>query len=156
MLLIIVVTTGCNRSVASKLISTIDQTCATQAASKCKVTLKDVTPFTWDKLYFFGSWTTSDAIKQAIGPNYRGDDVPDDYRRMLFMQGGKVVYEEDFQSLDYTKSTIEFPDLIDSLSHAKSPFLTPGNALFIADKGKIQGSCEDCFVYSLSALPIAQ
>lgn len=115
--------------------------------------LKDATPFSWDKLYFFSAWTPSEAIAQAIGLEYHGEAVPDDYRRMLFIQGSKVVHEEDFKPFDYNDSTIDFSEMIDSLSHAKTPFVTPATALFRADKGKIAQSCKDCFFYSLSILP---
>jgi hypothetical protein len=152
---ILAILSGCKGEVEGNLIREITQKCANQPRSRCKVALKDAAPFSWDKLYLFGSWTTSEAIAEAIGLEYQGTAVPDDYRRMLFIQGGKVVHEEDFESLDYYNSTIYFPELIDSLSQARTPFLTPATALFIADKGKIEQSCEDCFFYSLSVLPVA-
>lgn len=153
LLLIAAATAGCKGRVESNLINEINQKCGNQTKIICKVALKDATPFTWDKLYLFGAWTTADAINETIGLDYHGEDVPDDYRRMLFIQGNKVVYEEDFQPFDYEQSTINFPELIDSLSQAKSPFLTPGNALFIADRTKIEYSCKECFLYSLFVLP---
>lgn len=153
-LLILAILSGCKGKVEGNLIRKIAQKCANQLGSRCRVALKEATPFSWDKLYFFGSWTTSEAIAEATGLEYQGTAVPDDYRRMLFIEGGKVVHEEDFESFDYYTSTIDFPELIDSLSQAKTPFLTPVTALFIADKGKIKQSCEDCFFYSLSVLPV--
>lgn len=153
-LLIIAIMSGCKGEVESNLIGKINQECENQTKSKCRVALKEATPFSWDKLYFFSSWTTPEAIAEAIGLEYHGEYVPDDYRRMLFIRGGKVVHEEDFKSLDYNNSTIDFPEMIDSLSQAKTPFFTPATALFIADKGKIEHSCKDCFFYSLSILPV--
>ncbi|MGI4832304.1 MAG: hypothetical protein ACRYFK_02470 [Janthinobacterium lividum] len=153
LLLLLAAIAGCKSRVENNLIKQINQNCGTQAKLKCQVALKDATPFRWDRLYLFGAWTTSDAIKEKIGLDYQGADVQDDYRRMLFIQGGKVVHEEDFHPFDYQNSTVDFSDLIDSLSQAKTPFFTPDNALFIADKGKIEQSCQDCFFYSLSVSP---
>lgn len=152
-LLFIAITSGCKGEVESSLIRAINQKYESQPKSRCSVALKEVTPFAWDKLYLFGSWTTSTAIAEATGLEYHGEYVPDDYRRMLFIQGDKVVHEEDYKPFDYNTSTIDFPELIDSLSQAKSPFFTPATALFLADKGKIEQSCTDCFFYSLSVLP---
>ncbi|WP_345115234.1 hypothetical protein [Hymenobacter algoricola] len=112
--------------------------------------LKTITPFEWKKLYFFNSWTTVDSISRVVGFGYRGEDVADDYTRMVFTQGNSVVHEEDFQSFDYHSSTIGFPELADSLLRAESPFFTPDNALFLAKKGRIEGACAKCFHYSLS------
>jgi hypothetical protein len=149
-LLIIAVLSGCKNSVKDSLVSKINQDCGSQTKPTCTVVLKDVTQFKWDKLYFFGSWTTSDSIKKVIRVNYEGDDVQDDYRRMLFTYNNKVVYEEDFKSFDYSNSTISFPEIIDSILHAKPPYLTPSDAIFTAEKGKTKGSCKECFDYSLS------
>jgi hypothetical protein len=153
-LLLLVSTAGCKGEVESNLIRNIKQQCENQPKARCHVALQEATPFGWDKLYFFGAWTTPAAIADATGLAYQGEGVPDDYRRMLFIQGGKVVHEEDYKPFDYHTSTIDFPDLIDSLSQAKSPFLTPATALFVAEKGKIEQSCTSCFFYSLSVLPV--
>ena len=148
-LITIAVLSGCKKSVKEGLISKINQDCS-QPKSGCTVVLKDVTQFKWNKLYFFGSWTTSDSIKSIIGFDYNTDDVADDYTRMLFINNDKVVFEEDFKSFEYGNSTISFPEIADSLLHSKPPYLTPSNAVFIAEKGKTKGSCKECFGYSLS------
>lgn len=133
-----------------RLISKINQECGNQTKPGCEIALKAVTPFEWDKLYFFGAWTTPDSIAEIIGFAYEGDAVPDDYRRILFVQGTKVVYQEDFMPLNYYSSTIDFPEMSDSLAQVKTPFLTPDNALFIVDKEKVEDACKECFFYSLS------
>jgi len=154
-LLLATVIVGCKSSVETSLINKVNQKCDNQARLKCQIALKDATPFTWDKLYLFGAWTTSDAIKKTIGLDYHGEDVQDDYRRMLFVKGNKVVYEEELQPFDYQHSLVDFSEIIDSLSQAKKPFFTPESALFVVDKGKIEYSCKDCFFYSLSVLSTA-
>ena len=92
-LLIIAIMSGCKGEVESSLIGKINQECENQTKSKCRIALKDATPFSWDRLYFFGSWTTPEAIATATGLQYQGEYVPDDYRRLLFIQGGKVMHE---------------------------------------------------------------
>lgn len=153
-LLLIAITSGCQGKVERSLISKINQACGSQTGTKCRIVLKEATPFAWDRLYFFSAWTTSDAIAEAIGLDYHGQDVQDDYRRMLFIQGGQVVHEEDYKSFDYNSSTLDFAEIIDSLSHAKSPFFTPATAVFLAEKGKVEHSCNNCFFYSLSIVPV--
>ncbi|OOQ58312.1 hypothetical protein [Mucilaginibacter pedocola] len=149
-IIIIAVFSGCKNRLTDDLINNIDRNCVKQNKSSCTIVLIDATRFKWDKLYFFGSWTTSDSIRKVIKLKYDGEDIQDDYRRMVFVYNNNVVYEEDFKSFDYSKSTINFPDIIDSLLHSNPPYLTPSNAIFVADKGKIKESCVNCFEYSLS------
>ena len=82
-LVAIAVVSGCKSSVEDRLISKINQECGNQTKPGCEIALKDVTPFEWDKLYFFGAWTTPDSIAKIIGFAYEGDAVPNDYRRIL-------------------------------------------------------------------------
>jgi len=50
-LLIIAVLSGCKNSVKDNLISKANQECGSQIKSACKIALKDVTKFQWDKVY---------------------------------------------------------------------------------------------------------
>ena len=114
--------------------------------------MKDVTKFKWDKMYLFGSWTISDSILHVIGFKYEDGDVPDDNRRMLFVLDGKVVYEEDFKSLDYYTSTLNFPEVDDSLRKSPKPYFTPEDAIFVVEKHSDAPGCKDCFAYSLAPI----
>jgi hypothetical protein len=108
-LLIIVFLSGCENTLKNKIIGKVDHECGNNSKLSCVIILKDITKFKWDKMYLFGSWTTSDSIRKVIGFNYEGDDAQDDYKRMLFTYGYNVVYEENFRSFDYHSSTINFP-----------------------------------------------
>ncbi|WP_162996707.1 hypothetical protein [Mucilaginibacter kameinonensis] len=149
-LLTLAILSGCKSSITDRLISKINRDCGSRTEPMCTIVLKDATGFKWDKLYLFGAWTISDSIKNKIRVNYDGEDVQDDYRRLLFTYNDKVVYEEDFKSFDYGNSTIGISVDIDSLLQAKVPYFTPSNAIFTVDKGKIEGSCDKCFEYSLT------
>ena len=150
LLLFVVALAGCTDRIEDRLIQKVKQACSSPTEPGGTVALKNLTSFKWEKCYFFTSWTTADSIKWVIGLAYMGDDVADDYTRMVFTQANAVVHEEDFQSFDYHRSTIGFPEMTDSLLQAKSPFITPDNALFLVEKGKIENACAECFHYSLS------
>lgn len=143
---------GCISKISDKLIDTVDHNCISKAGMKCRISFQGLTPFQWNKLYFFRSWTTASEIQKIIGSNYNGNDVQDDYTRMLFINNGKIVYEEDFISLSYDKSVIIFPELIDNFSKVNSVIFTPNNSTFIVDKSKITDGCETCYQYSISMI----
>jgi hypothetical protein len=125
------------------LINEISLKCNKNSQSTCKISLKEVTKFPWDKVYIFTDWTASDSISKTIGIVYQGSDVPDDNSRILFIQNQDVVHEEDFKSLDYRHSTIEFTKLRNGI------FFTPSNATFLVKMGKNENTCETCYVYTL-------
>jgi hypothetical protein len=133
-ILIIIAFTACHSNLKNNIIDKIHQECGNQAKPNCKISLTEVTKFNWNKMYIFGDWTTSDTIAKVIGFKYAGDDVPDQYWRMLFTDGTKVVYEEDNESLDYYNSSIEFQGAADSLYKGKLYYLVPINNLI--SKGK--------------------
>ena len=138
---------GCKDSFKDNLITRIVSTCGNRP--DCTIDIRAITKFKWDRMYIFQDWTTSDSIAKAIGHRYDRDDVPDDYSRILFTDGLKVVYEEDIKSLPYYASTIEFRDLTDSTGKSFMCTFTPLNAIFFAQKEKIKGGCDNCYLYSL-------
>ena len=140
--LILCVLSACKGSLKEDLISKINKECGSHANSNCIINLKDVTEFKWDKMYLFPNWTTNDSIAKVIGFKYNGDDVQDQYNRMLFTLGKKVVYEEDYESLDSYNSSISFDQASDS-------FLPVGKSIFRIKADRVEGSCKDCFFYSL-------
>ena len=137
-------------NIEEKLISTIKKQCVSDQSNDCQIALKELTPFEWQKMYFFKAWTISDSISAILGFVYRGNDVPDDFSRILFVTDEKVVHEEDFSSLDYHNSNVFFK--IDDSANRNPPYFTPANALFRVRKEKLKGSCPDCFSYVLVPL----
>lgn len=140
---------GCKNTITHGLITKANHECGNHSKLGCTIALKDITKFKWDKVYLFGSWTTSDSISKVIKIGYQGDDVQDDYRRLLFLSNNMVVYEEDFKPFDYYNSTISFSNTIDSLLQAKRKYFTPVTAIFVVEKDKVKGSCGDCYIYTL-------
>ncbi|HEX8328316.1 MAG TPA: hypothetical protein VF629_12295 [Hymenobacter sp.] len=149
-LLFVTAITGCKTGMTDRLINKVSQDCGNIEKPICNLSLREVTPFQWDRLYFFGAWITSDSISKVTGIHYHGNGVRDDYRRMIFTLNNEIVYEEDFESFDYNNSVINFLEIPDSLMNTKPHFLTPINAVFLVKKVKIEGSCKDCYSYNLS------
>ena len=151
LLFLLVAFAGCTGRIEDRLIQEANQACSGTTKSECPVALNIVTPFEWERVYFFDSWTPADSIQRVIGFGYLGDGVEDDYTRMVFTKGTAVVHEEDFHKFDYQSATISISEIADSLSQAKIPFLTPNNALLLAQKDKVkEAGCAECFYYSFS------
>jgi hypothetical protein len=153
LLLFMVALAGCTDTdlIEDRLMQEVNQRCSSPTQSGCTIVLKQLTPFAWDKVYFFSSWTTAESIREVIGFGYPGEAVEDDYTRILFTKGTAVVHEEDYHKIDYHSSAISIAGIADSLSQAKTPFLTPDNALLLAQKDKVEeGGCTDCYYYSFS------
>jgi hypothetical protein len=131
-LLLLVVLAGCKNSFQHKLAERIKQKCGTQPKAGCAINLKDVTTFKWDRMYLFGSWTTSDSIASKIGFKYDSDDTYDDTQRILFTDGNKVVFEEDIDYLNGDKEIL-FDTTDDTLFQSKS-YYTSSEAIFDAIK----------------------
>ncbi len=140
---------GCKSSVTDNLITRAEQKC--MGGSDCVITLKEVTKFEWDKVYFFPNWTTSDSISSVIKIKYYAD-VPDQYTRMLFVYKGKIVHEEDYPELDYKHSMISFDEDSSDTLKLDARNITPYNALFKVSKSKLENSCADCFSYNLTPI----
>lgn len=94
----------------------------------------------------------NDSISKVIGFNFPGDDVPDDYTRMIFTFGNEVVHQKDFDSYDLFHSAIGFDGEIKGLSRTKGKYLTPVNAIFRVGKIKTENSCDECYFYLLTAI----
>jgi len=148
-LLIIILLSACKSSLKGDIFYKVARECGSTTKSKCTVILKEVTKFQWDKMYLFGSWTVPDSVSKMIGFKYDGDEVPDDYRRMVFTFANRVVYQEDFKPFDYYSSTLIFAVDGDSLRSQMTPYFTPEDAIFKVEKSKIKSNCKDCFAYSL-------
>ncbi|MBS1519454.1 MAG: hypothetical protein JST50_00545 [Bacteroidetes bacterium] len=147
---LLTIISSCTNNVTDNLIKKAEQKCTDKKHSPCVITLNEVTKFQWDKLYLFPSWTNSDTISSRIGFEYTGDDVPDDNTRMLFTKGKQVVYEEDFKSLDYYNSVVEFQAEFDSLIPEKLHFLTPAQAIFTVESTSDPQACKGCYIYTFT------
>lgn len=143
---------GCRQNVKNDLITKVDRQCGDKPKGSCIVNLKDVTDFKWDRMYIFPNWTSSDTISKITGLNYTGNDVEDQYYRMLFVSRNAVVHEEDNKDLDYYNSSIEFLGTDTTDLNGNGYSLTYSQAVFTVIKGKIEGACPKCFLYSFSAV----
>jgi hypothetical protein len=74
-------------SIAKKLYSK----CADKQA--CRLPLKDVTDFKWDKVYIFSERTSLEEIDRTLGFHYKYWE--DTGERIIFVSNTEVVYHED-------------------------------------------------------------
>lgn len=84
----------CNQPVTDKMIVSLEESCS--YGSFCSFNLTSVTDFKWDKVFIFDEYYTDDEISKTIGIEWNGAEVWSNYRRLLFIQGEKVVHVEDF------------------------------------------------------------
>jgi hypothetical protein len=60
----------------------------------CRIPLKDVTDFRWEKVYVFSAGTSLEEMDQALGFHYKQwEDIGE---KIIFVLKGKVVYHEDY------------------------------------------------------------
>lgn len=148
---IILSSLGCKMSVEKEILQQLKR----DDFSKRKehtLLMNEITNFEWEKMYIFSNWTSADSIKTAINLEYNGEGVPDSYSRIIFVNGNKIIYQEDFKSLDYNNSTISFQTLDNSTFYTGRHYLTPSSAKFNIIKTKTEGGCSDCYFYSLIIL----
>jgi hypothetical protein len=125
---IVVLLSGCGNNLQNRVAERITQECGNKPMPNCKIELRTVTEFKWDKMYIFGSWTTSDSISKTIGFKYSGDDIGDDTQIILFTNGKQIVYQEDIDYLNGSKKIL-FDDENDSLFLSKK-YYSPSEAIF--------------------------
>src|SRR6185436_10946050 len=97
-------------NVEGRLVANIKKNC--QGPTVCKIRLRDVTNFDWDKVYVFDYTATEDEIAKVVGfplPRY------DQFRRkMIFVDAGKLAYSEaeptDIESLINDQIVFGIPD----------------------------------------------
>jgi len=80
---------GCKDSLRNKIEAKIQEQC--KGVKVCKIDLKEVTDFKWDRMYFF---KTGAEVNKILGFHYPylGDDVAS---RLVFVSGNVVTYHED-------------------------------------------------------------
>lgn len=145
---------GCRGHVENDVIRKIENGCKGKVGSGCVIDLKKITAFDWEKMYLFPAWTSTDSIEKVIGIPYDKRDVEDSHSRILFVHRDKVIYEEDFVSLDYNNSTIAFQKK-KSLFYTGKNYISSSDAVFNVVRTKIENSCRNCYFYSLQPLKLA-
>jgi hypothetical protein len=136
--------TACNSfSLKKSIISSIQKTCETDRNGNCSIELRNITPFEWDRIYIFPDWTITDSISSYLKIIYHGQNVPDDYYRIVFTHKNEIVYEEDIAPLDYRNSTIIF-ELGDSARYFGKPIMISAGT-FNVRRDKTPQSCSSCY-----------
>lgn len=60
------------------------------------IQMAELTDFEWETMYYFQPNEDQKAISDAIGFKWQGDVVPDNHRRLLFVNGEEVVSYVDY------------------------------------------------------------
>jgi len=102
---------GCNErssSMESKIVNHID------SCNYCEIILKDITTFSWEKVYIFNTPASLEEIEKAIGsqyPNYK-----EFTRAWIFMKSNRIIYSENNPSnIEHViKDQIIFEDEMDT------------------------------------------
>lgn len=124
---------GCNRtkvdrlSVEGKLGAAISRQCGT--ARNCKVRLSDLTPFKWDRMFYFDYGVAPPERRRAVGVSF---DTHELERQIVFLRAGKVIDNE------FLPTNVERPianQIVfenDGTDKSPSPFACDDSAVFQA------------------------
>ncbi len=93
----------------------------------CKIELKKVTDFEWDKVYFFEMPITKEYVNKNIGIDY--SDYVEFTRPIIFLNKGKIIYSENNEASveSLVDEQIVIGDIIDT---TKVRVFTPKEAIF--------------------------
>ncbi|MCG2611793.1 hypothetical protein LZZ90_09785 [Flavobacterium sp. SM15] len=93
----------------------------------CRIELKKVTDFEWDKVYFFEIPTDKEYVNKCIGIDY--PNYVEFTRPIIFLNKGKIVYSENNVSSveSLVDEQIVIGDIIDT---TKVRVFTPKEAIF--------------------------
>lgn len=95
----------------SKITKKIESNCK---QNSCTISIKDVTDFTWDKMYVFKYNVTLEEVNKVLGLNFA--NYTEFTRKIIFTSGGKVVYREEektnIEGLVNNEVVFDIPDTI--------------------------------------------
>lgn len=128
---------GCKLSIEKKILKQLERIDFSKRNDHTLL-MREITDFEWDKMYLFSNWTSADSIETTIDLEYHREDVPDSYSRMIFVNRNRIVYEEDFKSLDYNNSAISFQTSDNSTFYTGRNYLTQAMQNLISLKLKLK------------------
>jgi hypothetical protein len=139
----------CSNKIEFKIINSIEKNC--KSTIDCQINLREIIPFKWDSIYIFGEITSTDEISTALGFAYEGTTVQEGDKRIVFISGQKIVYEEDFNFKSNDKSTIGFVPLKANID-AQKTFITFSAKDAIFNIKKEARENKNYFYYSLNPI----
>jgi hypothetical protein len=90
----VLVLPGCNRShsdnVEARIVSEIKAKCPDER--QCQLRIKDITQFSWDRMFVFRYDATRVDVRNALGSDF--PDFLEFHRRIIFMSNGVIVHGE--------------------------------------------------------------
>ena len=129
---ILLISTGCNKSIEDKIGKKIEDECSSKTA--CVISIKTITDFEWEKMYVFGSSARLEDINKALGFEY--PYYKEFSRIIVFMDNGKIVYHEENSS---NVEHLEDKDVIFNYGHSlKYSSYNMSDAVFKAQINQIE------------------
>jgi hypothetical protein len=91
-LMIIILLCGCknDKALNEEIMKTIDKKC--KQSNSCKIDMKEITDFKWDKMLIFDLGSNRNEISEALGVEYT--ESADLMYGMVFVFENKIVYDE--------------------------------------------------------------
>lgn len=91
---------SCSTSFDKKIANHIEIKCSDfSTPQSCSIDLAEVTDFEWDSMYVFASMTMPDEINEVIGFDCNCKHVRDNYTRVVFTKGNRIVYKSQYYGL---------------------------------------------------------
>ena len=87
---------SCQRSIKDKILVSVQEN---YKKDSCVISMKDFTPFEWDKMYIFCNYSGIEEVNDALEMDY--PYFVDLVKQIIFMKSGKIVcHEEDYGDPD--------------------------------------------------------
>ena len=90
LLSVLVIVAGCNRVTSTGIEGLIGRaiTDRCRPAARCVIQLREVTPFEWDRMFYFDYAVSPAARRSAVGLPF---DIEEFRRQLVFLRNGKLV-----------------------------------------------------------------
>ena len=138
-----------------KLISLIDN--KLKQSDIVFFSIRSVTNFEWERMYVFsGNEDTPESISESMQINYTQDDLEEGDYRLIFVNKGKIVYEENLYDKNQNKNIIGFEIPLDSTRfpikdsgyNIENNYFTYGiNDSFFIEKKKFRNYSDNYYLY---------
>lgn len=118
-----------NNNFEHKIVEWINKSCESQT-SNCVIKITDITPFSWDKMYFFDGGEAVD-LEKIMGVRPADGDIVK--RKIVFVKDSKIVFYDELPT--NIEGSINNQVYFDNLSDSKNyKVFTPETAIFTVNK----------------------
>jgi hypothetical protein len=127
---------GCNKhkNIEEKIVDAVGKKC--KGGSECIITMRELTDFSWDKMYVFDYRATSEDIEKVVGADII-TSFEEFTKYIIFTFAGKVVFYEKYDMAVEGFIDVTFRDkevVFDIPYDTKYRVYTPDSAVFKVEK----------------------